>query len=107
MPSSTSSSDHLVSGACAGFCATGLLHPLDLIKTRLHVQDQPASAPAASAGGLQERGSSSTKQPGRRLPYYRGLADACRSILRIEGWRGFYQGLAPNLVGNTAGERHC
>ena len=55
------------------------MHPLDLIKTRFHVQ---------------EHGS-------KRLPHYGGLLDACRTIYRIEGWRGFYGGLAPNLLGNT------
>lgn len=75
-----SSSSHLCSGAVAGFFATALLHPLDLIKTRFHVQE---------AGG-------------RRLPHYRNLWDACRSIVRLEGWAGLYGGLWPNMLGNTA-----
>ena len=33
---------HLVAGAVAGFTATTALHPLDLIKTRLHVQESGA-----------------------------------------------------------------
>jgi solute carrier family 25 folate transporter 32 len=74
---------HLMAGGCAGFFATALLHPLDLIKTRLHVQEQVVSGAV------------------RRLPYYHGLFDACRSILRIEGALGFYAGLAPNMIGNT------
>lgn len=81
---SSSSADngerHLVSGATAGLVATMVLHPLDLIKTRFHVQEHG----------------------GRRLPHYSGLVDACRSISAIEGWRGFYGGLLPNLIGNTA-----
>ena len=79
--------DHLLSGAFAGFFATTLLHPLDLIKTRLHVQGS-ANAPLA-------------KSP-MRLPHYNGLLDACHTILKLEGWLGFYQGLTPNVVGNTA-----
>ena len=71
---------HSISGASAGFIATLGLHPLDLIKTRFHVQD---------------RGS-------RRLPQYAGLLDAVRTIHRLEGWRGFYGGLTPNILGNTA-----
>jgi solute carrier family 25 folate transporter 32 len=71
---------HAVSGAVAGCVATLILHPLDLIKTRFHVQ---------------ERGS-------KRLPKYSGLLDACRTIYRLESWRGFYGGLLPNIVGNTA-----
>jgi len=75
---------HLVAGGCAGFLATALLHPLDLIKTRLHVQEQWVRGAV------------------RRLPFYTGLWDACRSIMKVEGVAGFYGGLAPNMVGNTA-----
>ena len=78
--SADSGERHLVSGAMAGLVATMVLHPLDLIKTRFHVQEHG----------------------GRRLPHYAGLVDACRSISAIEGWRGFYGGLLPNLIGNTA-----
>jgi len=74
-----SSRTHMLSGASAGFAATILLHPLDLIKTRFHVQ---------------EHGS-------RRLPQYVGLIDACRKIVHLEGVRGLYAGLWPNLFGNT------
>lgn len=79
---SAKSGAHMGAGACGGFFATALLHPLDLIKTRLHVQDSSA--------------------PGRRLPQYRGLWDACRTIHRLEGIAGFYQGVWPNVIGNTA-----
>ena len=116
---------HLASGAFAGFVATSILHPLDLIKTRLHVQDHQSSTSSAAApavaggssGGSSRNGqpaaaaatAAPTRPPGeaatavrRRLPYYRGLVDAFRTIARIEGLAGFYQGLLPNLVGNTA-----
>ena len=56
-----------------------MLQPLDLIKTRFQVQERNS----------------------RRLPHYRSLVDACRSIVRLEGWVGLYNGLVPNLVGNT------
>ena len=82
--SSPDATVHLLAGGVAGFVATALLHPLDLIKTRLHVQEQQ------TGGGM------------RRLPYYNGLIDAYRSIMRIEGFLGFYGGLAPNVIGNTA-----
>ena len=71
---------HLVAGATSGFLATMMLHPLDLVKTRFHVQEHG----------------------GRRLPHYAGMLDAVRKIIRLEGWRGLYGGLGPNVVGNTA-----
>ena len=37
-------------------------------------------------------------------PAYRGTQDAVRSIVRQEGWRGLYAGLAPALLGSGAGD---
>lgn len=78
-PEPASSSSHMLAGAGAGFIATALLHPLDLIKTRMHVQE---------IGG-------------RRLPHYANLWQAFRSIVRLEGAAGLYQGVGPNVVGST------
>lgn len=38
--------------------------------------------------------------PGQ-LPVYRSTTDAVRTILRTEGWRGFYAGLSPSLLGSS------
>ena len=70
---------HLIAGAAAGCFATVLLHPLDLVKTRMQVQ---------------EFGN-------RRLPMYNSLVHACRTIFRLEGLRGLYQGVWPNVIGST------
>ncbi|WIA17660.1 hypothetical protein OEZ85_014463 [Tetradesmus obliquus] len=70
---------HLVAGGVAGCSAVLLLHPFDVVKTRLQVQD-----------GL----------PGA-LPAYRGTVDAVRTIVAREGWLGLYAGLAPSLLGST------
>jgi solute carrier family 25 folate transporter 32 len=78
-PEPASSSSHMLAGAGAGFIATALLHPLDLIKTRMHVQE---------IGG-------------RRLPHYANLWHAFRSIVRLEGAAGLYQGVGPNVIGST------
>ena len=64
-----------VSGATAGFVATITLHPLDVIKTRLQVQDLSKT--------------------------YDGTVHAFKTILKREGARGLYAGLTPALVGNT------
>ena len=67
-----------VSGAIAGFAATIALHPLDVIKTRLQVQDTV------------------------RDVQYKGTVHALKTILKSEGARGAYAGLSPAMVGNTA-----
>jgi len=70
-----------VAGSTAGMSAVLANHPLDVIKVRLQVQD----------------GRSST------LPAYRGFVDAFTKIGRVEGLRGLYAGLTPNLMGSTIG----
>ena len=55
------------------------LHPLDVIKTRLQVQDCVD----------------------RRAATYRGTVHAFRTVVRREGALGLYSGLTPALVGST------
>ncbi|KAJ1620517.1 mitochondrial carrier domain-containing protein [Pavlovales sp. CCMP2436] len=66
-------------GSASGALQTIAWHPLDLLKTRMQVQD-------ARVG---------------RLPVYNSLTDAARTILRSESWRGFFHGLAPNVLGSA------
>ncbi|KAL3695938.1 hypothetical protein R1sor_010014 [Riccia sorocarpa] len=67
---------HLISAAEAGGLVCLVTNPLWVIKTRLQLQ-----APGYG-----------TQKP------YSGFRDAIRSILREEGWRGFYKGLGPGLL---------
>jgi solute carrier family 25 folate transporter 32 len=70
---------HLVAGVLSGLLTSGLLHPLDVLKTRYQVQDGLVNA-------LR----------------YRSLAGAVRDVLGSEGVRGFYRGMAPALLGSGA-----
>ncbi|CAD7697046.1 unnamed protein product [Ostreobium quekettii] len=67
-------------GCVAGLTTTVLLHPLDVIKTRMQVQDGHGVA----------------------LPNYRGALHCMRSIVLQEGWRTLYAGLLPSLLGSGA-----
>lgn len=67
----------VVAGGVAGLTPVFVLHPLDVLKTRLQAQD-----------GVRGQ-----------LPVYRGAADALRQMWRVEGWRSLYAGLTPALVG--------
>ncbi|KAI9004397.1 solute carrier family 25, member 32b [Hyaloraphidium curvatum] len=75
-PAGTSVRDEAIAGLGAGAISTLLLHPLDLIKTRLQIDS-----------------SSSRRQ---RIG---GTMRAIRSVLAAEGSRGLYQGFSPNVVG--------
>lgn len=59
----------MAAGSAAGGAAVLALHPFDVIKTRLQVQDGAAA-----------------------VPQYRGTLHAIRCIFQQEGWRGFYAG---------------
>lgn len=69
--------EHLAAGVSGGVSSTLVLHPLDLIKIRFQVNDGSG-----------------------KLPAYRGLVDAVRSIVRTDGIKGLYQGVTPNVWGN-------
>uniref|UniRef100_A0A914HAJ2 Mitochondrial 2-oxodicarboxylate carrier n=1 Tax=Globodera rostochiensis TaxID=31243 RepID=A0A914HAJ2_GLORO len=62
-----------VAGGTAGMVEVCLMHPLDLMKTRLQV------------GGSR----------------YAGLADCFRQTLRKEGVSGFYKGILPPIIAET------
>ena len=69
-----------VSGAIAGFAATIALHPLDVIKTRLQVQD------TVVIGDIK----------------YKGTVHALKTILKSEGAKRRVRWTFPAMVGNTA-----
>ena len=70
--------EHMVAGVGGGLVSTLVLHPLDLLKIRFATHDG---------------------QPGALRPSYGGLAAAVRDITRLEGARGMYAGVTPNLAG--------
>lgn len=69
----------LVVGAIAGIIGTVAIFPIDMVKTRLQQQ---------TIGPNGERA-------------YRGPFHCMSKIIRVEGLRGLYKGLGPNLVGVT------
>ncbi|XP_046875568.1 solute carrier family 25 member 32a [Hypomesus transpacificus] len=71
--------ENLAAGLCGGVISTMVLHPLDLVKIRFAVSD-----------GVQIR------------PQYEGVVHCMRSIWQVEGLRGLYQGVTPNIWGAGA-----
>ncbi|XP_069050956.1 solute carrier family 25 member 32a isoform X2 [Lepisosteus oculatus] len=71
--------ENLVAGLSGGVVSTLVLHPLDLVKIRFAVSD-----------GLALR------------PKYNGIFHCMQSVWRLEGLRGLYQGVTPNVWGAGA-----
>ncbi|KAI4475458.1 hypothetical protein M0802_015147, partial [Mischocyttarus mexicanus] len=69
--------EYFIAGISGGVVSTLTLHPLDLIKIRLAVNDGRTS-----------------------VPQYSGIIDAFRQIVKSEGIRGFYRGVTPNVLGS-------
>lgn len=69
--------EHLIAGVSGGAISTLILHPLDLLKIRFAVSDGRTS-----------------------LPQYGSLTSAFLTIVKQEGVRGLYRGVAPNVWGS-------
>ncbi|XP_056646376.1 mitochondrial folate transporter/carrier [Diorhabda carinulata] len=74
---STFKYEHLLAGISGGTISTLILHPLDLMKIRFAVNDGRTS-----------------------IPQYSSLTSAFYTIIRQEGIRGLYRGVAPNVWGS-------
>lgn len=72
--------EHLIAGVFGGLTSTLVLHPLDLLKIRFAVSD----------------GQSSLKRS------YLSITNAFSTIVKEEGYKGLYKGVAPNCMGAGA-----
>lgn len=78
----------LLAGLSGGAASTALLYPLDLIKVRLQVNEDPGSKISSAPGSP------------RTKPHLSSL-QAFRVIVRHEGFLGLYQGLVPAVIGSA------
>lgn len=74
-----------MAGLAGGAFSTVLLYPLDLIKVRLQVNEDPRSSKSSSAATKPRLSS----------------MQMCRVIVRHEGILGLYQGMIPAVVGSS------
>ena len=85
----TDSQLNALAGAFGGLASGVATCPLDVIKTKLQAQSLLAAAGEGSANGSAN---------GRSL-VYRGLTGTARTIWYEDGFRGFYRGLGPIVLG--------
>ena len=87
--------EHILLGAVAGGIGAAAVYPIDLVKTRLQNQRSPAGGGATQAASAVAK---ATKEAVKEV-LYKGPWDCFTRVLRSEGVRGLYRGLAPQLVG--------
>ncbi len=85
-------------GAIAGGIGAAAVYPIDMVKTRLQNQRSPTDA---STTGIAAKSSAAGKTAAGEVmvPYYNGAIDCFKQIIRNEGVRGLYRGIAPQLMG--------
>ncbi|KAF2453068.1 mitochondrial carrier protein-like protein rim2 [Lineolata rhizophorae] len=89
---------HLVAGGAGGMVSATLTAPLEVLKTRLQstfYQGHLASLRAARGGPPLH-----ALSPARAAALHvRETLQILAAVPRVEGWRGLFRGLGPNLVG--------
>jgi hypothetical protein len=83
----------LAAGFIAGTVTSSVINPLDVVKTRLQVQDS-----ARAAAGTALSNSQSSPSPVSPPARYRNFVHGLRQVYVEEGMRGFARGLVPKLV---------
>ncbi|XP_031624008.1 mitochondrial 2-oxodicarboxylate carrier [Contarinia nasturtii] len=72
----------IIAGGSAGFVEVCLMHPLDLVKTRLQIQNKINNTASSEL-------------------YYKGVLDCFRKMLRNEGLFSFWKGIVPPILAET------
>lgn len=93
-------STDFIAGISAGAVTTLVMHPLDLLKVRLQVDDFRAAAAAAAAASPNSSRIASSSSP-LLLPATTTHGRLARIFSTFTSYRDVYRGLSINLVGNT------
>ncbi|KAM0753541.1 mitochondrial carrier [Meredithblackwellia eburnea MCA 4105] len=83
--------ESMLAGAGAGLVTSVVTCPLDVIKTKLQASGAQSQPPLS----VVQQQSSTNYNKGKS----RGVAGTCRFIWRNDGFRGFYRGLGPTIIG--------
>lgn len=73
----------IVAGGSAGFVEVCIMHPLDLVKTRLQIQNKKSIGTASNQ------------------IYYNGVIDCFRKMYRHEGMLSYWKGILPPILAET------
>ncbi|KAM5471256.1 hypothetical protein MauCBS54593_003596 [Microsporum audouinii] len=90
---------HLVAGATGGAITAVLTSPLDVLRTRLQSDFYRPVLSGSQAAGSQPLQPQIFRASRPMLSHIRETFQILFSIYHIEGWRGLFRGLGPNLTG--------
>ena len=94
-------STDFIAGISAGAVTTLVMHPLDLLKVRLQVDDFRAAAAAAAAAASPNSSRIASSSSPLLLPATTTHGRLARIFSTFTSYRDVYRGLSINLVGNT------
>lgn len=78
----------IISGGSAGFVEVCIMHPLDLVKTRLQIQNKKTVVSSTAAGSSNQI-------------YYNGVLDCFRKMYKHEGMFSYWKGILPPILAET------
>lgn len=86
----------ITAGGSAGFVEVCIMHPLDLVKTRLQIQTKAPSSIIVSAATVGGGGGGIVGDV-----YYNGVADCFKKMIKAEGFTSLWKGVLPPILADT------
>lgn len=83
-------------------CATTATYPHEVLRTRMQTQQRVtisrrSNGPLRSHGADMRGAGAAAGEATASVPRYNGVIQACKVIMKEEGWRAFYYGMGTNL----------
>ena len=86
----------ILAGGSAGFVEVSIMHPLDLVKTRLQIQAKSSVIPTA----IPTAGATTVTLAPKPI-YYNGVADCFIKMYKNEGLFSYWKGIIPPMLAET------
>ena len=91
--------EHIMLGAIAGGVGAAAVYPIDLVKTRIQNQRNASKSSTTTVATTATSAAKAAATEAATTVQYKGPIDCFLKVLRAEGVRGLYRGLAPQLIG--------
>lgn len=82
---------------CAGAASELIVYPLEVVRRRMQIQSMMMAAGRANAARTAATAAAAAAAASHPVGWARVVA-TCASIVQADGLKGFYAGLAPNIL---------